>query len=247
MALGSDAVAASGILRIELQCALDLLPQLRDFYSHVLELRVDEAPDGLTIRAGGTTLHFEGVASGRPQYHFAFNIPENKLAAAKRWLAPRCELVRTPGDRDEFDFPSWNAHAVYFHDPAGNIVEWIARHNLANAREGPFCAGDILYASEIAVVVDDVAQIAALARRELGLPVFGGSISAEFAALGDDHRLLIVSRRGREWTAGRGLKADVWPVRATIAGDRAGRLASNEHRFCVEMTPGPMNREASRQ
>src|SRR5262245_58107489 len=190
-----------GILRLRLQTAK--LADLRRFYTQVLEFPIiDESKDLITFRAGATEITFTAADRGDPFYHVAFNIPENKLAASKKWLAPRTEILKRPDGTDEYHFTSWNAHAIYFLDPAGNILEFIARHNLRNASDGDFSARDILHASEIALVVDDVNAAVKSAHDQLGLDVFAGSRSDQFAAVGDDHRLLIIAKRNRPWNAG---------------------------------------------
>ncbi len=68
---------------------------------------------------------------------FAFNIPENQFREAKAWLASRVEIAR-PNGSDEIFYDDWNAHAVYFPDPGGNLVEFIARHNLPDRSEREF-------------------------------------------------------------------------------------------------------------
>ena len=87
-------------------------------------------------------------------------------------------------------------------------------------REGDrVAAGD-----QVALVVDHVEHIVEAARTDLGLSVFAGSRSESFAAIGDDHRLLIVVKRGRAWNSGHGRTAEVYPTHAVLLGDRAGRL-----------------------
>jgi catechol-2,3-dioxygenase len=200
---GDPADAAHGILQLRLKT--HKLEELRRFYTEVLEFPlIARTASSITLRAGGTTIEYTTAASGEPFYHVAFNIPENKLAASRRWLAPRCPIVKRPDGSDEYHFPAWNAHASYFLDPAGNILEFIARHNLRNGRDGDFSAGEILHASEIALVVDDVPDVAQAARDRLGVATFAGSASDTFAAMGNDHRLSSsCSAGGPGWEAGR--------------------------------------------
>lgn len=233
---------------------------LRPFYAETLGLRlIRDEPSEITIAAGGTQLTFVETADGHPIYHFAFNIPENKLDAAMGWLRPRAPLHREPGGGEVYDFASWNAHAVYFFDPAGNILEFIARHNLKNAAPlsepttskirsggqavglsaptvGPFSPTDILYASEIGIVVDDVASAVAAAKRDWSLHVFNGTQSHDFAAVGTDEALLIFAQRGREWSGSDGVAADVFPTRAVFSGDRAAKLDLPGYPFDLAMT-----------
>ena len=70
------------------------LAKMKEFYHRLLGLSVlDEQPDRLTVAAGGTRLTFIEAAPehGKPFYHFAFNIPENKIlsAGSGRRSAPR--------------------------------------------------------------------------------------------------------------------------------------------------------------
>lgn len=54
---------------------------------------------------------------------------------------------------DEAHFSFWPAHACYFEDLAGNIVELIARHNENPTSESPFTISSILNISETSLVV----------------------------------------------------------------------------------------------
>jgi catechol 2,3-dioxygenase-like lactoylglutathione lyase family enzyme len=223
---------APGILELRLKTRK--LDDLRRFYPQTLGLPlVRDAVRSITVQAGSTAIVFDAVDENEPFYHFAFNIPENKLAAAKQWLKPRCPLIKRPNGLDEYDFASWNANAIYFLDPAGNILEFIARHDLKNASAGEFTEKDILYASEIALVVDDVAATIAAAERELQMKTFAHSASTEFAAVGTDQRLLIIVKRGRPWNAGLGKVADVFETGAVLRTERAGQISSPPHRYEV--------------
>lgn len=215
-----------GIARLRLKTAK--LEEMRRFYADTLGLKVRDGEGGaIAVQAGTTEIVFEPTedkGGAGPFYHVAFNIPENKLAAAKEWLRGRCAIVTRADGSDEYHFAAWNAHAIYFLDPAGNIMEFIARHNLKNAGTGPFGVDDILYASEIALVVDDVRASARAAEEDLGMEPFAGSLSDGFAAVGDDHRLLIIAKRGRPWLGGMGSTAQVFPTGAVLRGTRAGKL-----------------------
>ena len=217
--------SSRGILELELRARG--LERQRDFYGRTLHLPVvEEAADRITIQAGATRLTFlqAGPEHGHPIYHFAFNIPENQLAAAKEWLGrcvPPVPLITKEG-REVFHFETWNAHSIYFHDPAGNIVEFIARHNLRNAASGRFSEEKILHASEIGLVVDDVAAEVAALGAHLGLPVYRPG-SPTLVPVGDEHRLLIVVRREYVWLPTRDTRARAYPTSAVLAGSRAAQ------------------------
>jgi catechol-2,3-dioxygenase len=182
----------------------------REFYAERLGLPLeDNGADAFTVRAGSSLLRFERAEEGEPTYHFAFNVPANRFAESKAWIAERAELVTHEGD-DEFDFSSWNAHAVYFFDPAGNIVELISRHGLSNAADAPA----LLEISEMGMPTSDVPALVEAIESGLGLELYDGG-GDTFAALGDERGLLIVVRSGRTWfpEAGEGRP---WPLELTL-------------------------------
>jgi catechol 2,3-dioxygenase-like lactoylglutathione lyase family enzyme len=209
------------LLALELQT--HILDELRAFYSQTLGLPIaDETPDAVAFQAGGTRLTFQRVADGtQPYYHVAFNIPENKLALAKAWLEERVTLLRhAETGEDVITFPAWDAHALFFYDPAGSLLELIARHTLPNAAEGPFTPADILYASEIALKAPDQAVAAARIREAFGLTHYQDVLSF----LGDEHGLLIASPKDRLWIPEFRKAGGTFPTRVTLAGHGTAHL-----------------------
>jgi hypothetical protein len=202
------------------------------FYGEALGLPVEaEAPGRLTVHAGATRIRFVEVEGpARPFYHFAFDIPENKLLAARTWLRKRVDLLPIPERQrdpaypdDVVDYRHWNAHSLFFFDPAGNVVELIARHDAPTAAPGSFASADILYATEIALVVDDVPAGLAALQHELGLPQYRGA-SDEFAALGDECGLVLLMRPGRHvsFDAPERKAMAVFPTRITLRSGGRG-------------------------
>ncbi len=192
--------------------------QQKQFYVNKLGFALlDEAPDSITLCAGATRLIFEQAEQAtQPFYHFAFNIPENQLASAKAWIAER-GISLSQSHPDDWYSVSWNSHALYFYDPAGNIVEFIARHNLNNATAGAFTAQTIVSVSEIGLVVDDVAGMVRTLQSTLGLEIYQ-NMAENFAPLGDEHGLFIVVKRGRTWLASN-KHSEVYPTTVTIQGN----------------------------
>ncbi|MFL5629612.1 MAG: VOC family protein [Ktedonobacteraceae bacterium] len=192
--------------------------QQKQFYVNELGFALlDEAPNSITLHAGATRLIFEQAEQAtKPFYHFAFNIPENQLASAKAWLAVR-GVPPSQSHPDDWYSVSWNSHALYFYDPAGNIVEFIARHNLHNATARSFTAQDIVSVSEIGLVVDNVAAMVRALQSTLGLEIYQ-NMAENFAPLGDEHGLFIVVKRGRTWLASNKHSA-VYPTTVTIQGN----------------------------
>jgi catechol 2,3-dioxygenase-like lactoylglutathione lyase family enzyme len=184
----------------------------KTFYRNVLKLPVTaESEQQFTVQAGTTKLTFaQGALDG--VYHFAFNIPENQIAEARKWLA--VPLIKASDGRDEFFSENWNAHNIYFYDPAGNILELIARHTLPNASTEPFSEKSLLNISEIGIGVEDVKAFT----ESCDLPHYGSG-SDEFAPMGDENGLLIVVKLGRVWFPDTGKPALEIPLRVGFSAN----------------------------
>ncbi len=217
------------IRALRLQTAAPI-KDMKAFYHGCLGLDVLAESDAeITIGAGATPITFERArdGEGRPLYHFAFNIPHNKILEARRWQLERSPLVpwlarqrdKAIPHEDVRHFRNWNSHSVFFFDPAMNIVEYIARHALKNDAPGPFTPRDILYASEIAFVVDDQHAAARHLGRALGLGVYPPG-ERFWWAMGDESGLLLCVPV-RQWgaTTDTPVTLEAFPVRAEIAGD----------------------------
>ncbi len=211
------------------------LEEMKRFYHDLLGLAVtSQSAEELTIQAGLTSITFVPAPPelGGPFYHFAFNIPHNKLLAARTWQLERTELVNWPANKSDPAYPndvrhfrSWNAHSLFFWDPANNVVEYIARHDLNNDAPDPgdFSTADILYASEIAFVVDDQNAQARKLNKALGLPVYPKGQSFWWA-MGDERGLLLcIPKRTWGTDPNKQVRFDVFPTHATIQGVEAER------------------------
>ena len=184
------------------------IAQVKKFYTGLLELPlISEQADQIMIQAGETTIRFVQVKQddAAPFYHFAFNIPENKIEKAREWQLKRTDLSATPTHMVDEKFPkdirhfqNWNAHSIFFWDPAGNLVEYIARHDLENSADGDFTSKDLLCASEIAFIVNDADAIADEVKSSFNLNQYRGG-DANFRAIGDENGLLLIIKKGRIW------------------------------------------------
>ena len=236
------------ILSLELVTGAPL-GAMKAFYGKTLDLRLtNESADRFTVEAGETQITFvasEDSSSGRaPFYHFAFNIPENKILKALEWQKARTPILPIPERNraegfppDVVDYRHWNAHSVFFLDPAGNVVEYIARHDLKNGDTHPFSWGDILYVSEIGLIVDDVAAAAdAIKTFATVAPYKGGD--GNFTAMGDEYGLLLVMKRGRiiDFTGNPDNGVRVYPTGVNLRGAKAAthQLASHPYRLTIE-------------
>ena len=247
---GSTIASGEAAIRIR---SLDLLTSapltsMRDFYSRTLGLRVLEETSGhLTLAGGSTRLTFRpaGRDHANPFYHFAFNIPENKILQALAWQKKRSPLMPIPArlrdprlPEEIVDFRHWNAHSVFFFDPGGNVVEYIARHDLKNARPGDFGPDDILYASEIAFVVDDVKVGSSSLKPVAGVEQYRGA-DDQFVALGDEMGLLLVMKRGRVLNfdpTSTEKAAAVFPTLASVTGPQPAQYNWPGFPYTVSVT-----------
>ena len=162
---------------------------------------VTETVASFTIQAGATRLIFQRTEQEGIRYHFAFSIPSSKLARAKEWLLtrmPPVPLLSLDG-RDEFHGESWNVSNLYFYDGAGNILEFIAHHDLPDNAPDGFDEHSVLSISEIGLAVDDVLAHVAEFKERFGIEPYKGESSDTFTAVGDIYGLFIMVKIGRFW------------------------------------------------
>lgn len=186
----------------------------REFYSNVLELPVKLSSTKLEVQAGQTMLTFTQANSDFDgAYHFAFNIPENQLPAAIQWSTDRFPLLHDETGKEIFESKTWNSHSVYFKDPAGNVLEFIARHTMNNAVGGDFDNRQILNVSEIGLPSEDVLGLANELCTKLNLSVYKGQTNENFTPVGDDNGLFILPIKDRIWMPQSGVPARPLPVK----------------------------------
>lgn len=223
------------------------LTDMKAFYGDLLGLLIlDDTADALTIAAGETRITFSRSRAVRTAfYHIAFNIPQNKILPAREWQRQRTPLLKTPEKHLDPAYPGdvryfshWNAHAVFFLDPAGNVLEYIARHDLNNNACGPFSSADILYASEIAFIVDDVPKAAAQVKQAFALEQYRQS-SDQFCVLGDETGLLLIFQRGRDLGLGSGqpMPARVFETSAVIRGASSKTIKLDGYPYTISGEP----------
>lgn len=197
-----------------LQLATSDLAVQSEFYTCVFQFpMLHTTAEQVVFQVGSSQLTFRmqsAVVAGA--YHFAFNIPEQQFAAATEWLLQHVPLIADAKGTTSFYSDDWNAHNVYFYDPAGNIVELIARHTLSSANDRPFSGQSILNISEIGIATDDVLAEADRIVKRSGSAVYHGPASDTFTAVGDEHGLFIIVKRGRIWFPDTGKAAESLPL-----------------------------------
>lgn len=174
----------------------------------------------LTISAGASELIFRHEHGFTGIYHFAFNVPVNRLAKARAYLEEQgIPILADANGKTMFNFDFWNAHALYFRDPAGNIAEFIARQELpasiqnSNVSFAP--ADEVISIGEIGLPVEDPLTLAAYLRESTSIATYRES-NPNFVPLGDANGLFIIVSEGRVWYPDTGIAAQSLPVAVTV-------------------------------
>ena len=199
-----------------------------EFYNGLLNLKVlYQTLSSVSFKTGASVLTFncDAEQDASPFYHFAFNIPEKKIRQAEEWQLKRTEIIEPPNhlkDTPDFGknivyFRHWNAHSIFFYDPAGNLVEYIARHTLPDSTIGRFSEKDILYISEIGLVVNSVPESYEHISSHFCIQEY--SISSDrFLAMGDETGLLLLMAKGGRAVFQQGRKRDIFETEILLNG-----------------------------
>ena len=205
------------IQRLTLQT--DQLKIMKDFYTQGLGFSLHgESQESFQIKTGTSVLEFtDQHAEGRPFYHYALNIPSNQFQAAKEWLKGKTTLLLEDGE-DEADFSFWPAHSCYFEDPAGNIVELVARYKENPINESAFSVNSVLNISEIGLVVKNAKRVG----EQLEAIGIGTSDGDPIAAsslnfMQDDKNgvFILLTNTGRRWLFSE-KKSEIFPLKITL-------------------------------
>ena len=186
---------------------------------------------------------YKSKQTKNPFYHFAFNIPENKIFKARDWQLKRTSLSAAPSHMIDSGYPddirhfrNWNAHSIFFWDPAGNLVEYIARHDLPNKGDGNFSNKDILCASEIAFIVDNTEVAADEMKTNFNLIQYRGG-DENFRAIGDENGLLLMIRKGRIWESHTNISRTPSTIKTavTIRAEKKGMWMPKDYPFEINV------------
>ena len=185
----------------QIQISTKDIQRTKSFYQEVLGLFIlENDKNSVTIQAGESILKFVEDPQFNSIYHFAFNIPSNQLEEAIEWCQNKVDLILIEDKKVITHFENWNAHAVYFYDNNGNLLEFIARHDLNNEQVGGFNLASILNISEIGIVNENPFELGKKLIEEHGLHFFSKNDNSEFfSAIGDDKGLMILVRPNRNW------------------------------------------------
>ncbi len=200
------------------------LDALEAFYGGVLGLNILERdPSRLTVQVGRSRLVFKQETDFVGRYHVAFDVPNNQLGLARSWLESRVPLMQSRDGSTEFHGDNWNADQFYFLDPAGNILELIARHTADTASDAAFSSASLMAITEIGLTSPDVTATVAWFHETLGLEPYKDH-GDTFTPIGDESGLLIVVAKGREWFPDTRVEAAMLPTEIVLEGKYHGEF-----------------------
>ncbi|MDN3673286.1 VOC family protein [Flavobacterium branchiarum] len=177
------------------------IPKTIAFYTQTLGFQILKN-DSTTVsfQIGISVLEFIEDKNFNSIYHLAFNIPNNKLDEAIKWCRNKVDLICIEDENVITRFETWNANAVYFYDNSGNLLEFIARHDLINSETKSFDTKSILSISEIGIVHESPLVLGQDLINKYQLNFFSKNANSEaFTAIGDDEGLLIIVKPNRNW------------------------------------------------
>jgi hypothetical protein len=202
----------------EIRLQTSSLSALFNFYEEVLELPVIRPGDtSISVAVDKSQIIFDkSNTTESPFYHFAFNIPSNKFEEAFLWIRNKVELLWLNDYKSYIaDFTNWHAKSFYFNDPAGNILEFIARFDLNDTADEPFSAACIRNVSEIGLVfpvrsfdtdINSLLQQYPLSYFDKQPPM------PYFRAVGNDVGMFVIVPENRIWFSTKNTESQIFPM-----------------------------------
>lgn len=221
--------------RVTLYAPARALPELAEFYGDRLGLPIlERSREAVAIAVGETRLELVG-GGGDPFYHVALLVPGDRFDAALGWIRQRVDLLPDAESGDAvFAFTGWGAQAVYFHDPAGSIVELIAHTGLGESGAGGAVSGAELVGLSEVGLVGDTAALAGTLGEKLGLELWDGRVGVEgwLGFVGEKARTLILSPPGRGWLPTE-RPAEPHPLEIVLAAPSRGEVVIGDGLYVV--------------
>ncbi|MGB0176694.1 MAG: VOC family protein [Owenweeksia sp.] len=205
------------------------IDQLKYFYAEKFQFPVvKEEKSEITFELGRSRLTFTENRLQNAYYHFAFNIPHQQLEEALKWAKSRVDIL-TYDKKEIQDFPAWKARSFYFLDPAGNIVEFIARERIEEPARDKFGVKSILNVSEVGIPVFQVSSAFKALNDKTGIEKFDYNDNT-FCACGNDEGLfIIVDKAEKRW----------FPTEETARSfPLSVDFEENNHAYTLNLQPG---------
>jgi catechol 2,3-dioxygenase-like lactoylglutathione lyase family enzyme len=170
------------------------------FYNGMLQFPISlQSNSSIGFQVGHTQLIFSHTDINAI-YHFAFKIPSHLFSLSYEWVKQRIEVLPFSEETEIADFSNWNAKAFYFHDPNGNILEFISHFDSTLHKDEAFASTAIEGINEIGIPVKSVRQSCEDFKSTFNIPYFHkGPCMEDFSVMGDENGMLIVTREQRGW------------------------------------------------
>lgn len=203
-----------GLLIREAWFETNRLEAVVDFYAVAMKLPIESRSGShVCFRAGDSLLGFRR-SKRRSIYHFAFNVRPDRLEEAVRILRVWVDPIFSQAT-ERIRFENWKADSYYFFDPAGNVIELIAREELPSGPDGESMIHNV---GEVGLALrpfpDEIDQIASAT----GLSIFRKSASDDFTAIGEEQGLLILAKEDRVWYPTDNVRASRRPCEIRMTG-----------------------------
>ena len=167
------------------------LKELKSFYSQKLGFEIINQTDiSFTLRIGWSKLTFN-QSNKEHKYHFCFLIPCNQLTPCLDYFKDKIKILNIEGSRQTYNFSTWNADSFYFEDSAGNLGEFIVRHDLENQNNSEFDLKQVLGVNEIGLPTNDIKATNNLLEKELKTKFWKGDFN-RFGTNGNQEGLFLL-------------------------------------------------------
>jgi len=188
----------------------------KKFYHKQLGFEIkNKSSKHFSIQVGHTLLSF--TASEKPhKYHYCFLIPSNHFETATHWLQNKIPLIVNDDGITQHQFKSWNAAAIYYYDPDGNVAELIVRYDLKNESTSEFGVDQFLSVNEIGVPTKDISKTHNLLLDKTNSPFWKGNLQ-RFGTNGtQDGLFLLINNTIKKTWFPTEVKTESAPFEATI-------------------------------
>lgn len=172
------------------------------FYAEVLNFKIqDKNSIKITFIVGESLLTFllcETIT--KPTCHFAFLVPNHKIEETKIWISNKIKILETGNKENIVTFENWKAQSFYFYDNNRNLLECIAREDFSDDHFIPSTAPYVININEVGIATDLPLFLSEILIQKTKINYFAkGPVRDDFAALGNEEGLFVISKDDRNW------------------------------------------------
>lgn len=186
----------------ELTLLTNDLVETEIFYTNILQFAISsKSNNSISFLVGKSILTFTlNIKPTQPIYHFAFLVPLDLMEDVRIKLSRKIDLIKPENNSEMVFFSKWKAKSFYFLDNNNNILECIAREDLAYYLDEGFTFSHIININEVGVASDSPLDLSEKLMIETGVSYFSkGPIRADFVALGTEEGLIVITDCYRNW------------------------------------------------